>query len=225
MEESEISNFSVVQRETLAAIRKVYQSHQSRLWAPRYWGHLFIRFVAFCSIVGVMGFLFVSTWGSVPNAWETAFNFPYFPGNIGNIFFALLLLIIYVLIVAPWVWFIPKFSPVVSVIFKTFYYSFLVPGGAIATGVLSLLLVKSLRVVWESSIALLIYTLLADLLLLILIALYIYIESQLPYWVFMLLDKPIEMEKKVFMPIYEGLVNEVGLSRISRGKTKVQIGE
>jgi hypothetical protein len=209
MEHSEISNFSTVQREALRVIRKVYQSYQSKLWRPLYWEHLFVRFVAFCSITGVIGFLFIRTWGLAPNALETAFNFTYAPGNIGNVFFALLILIAYVLLTAPWAWFIPKLPRFMSNTFKILYYSFMIPGGAIAISILSMVLLGILRVVWGSSITLLIFTLLADMLLLMVITLYIYVETQLPYWVFMLLDKPIEIEKKAYMPTYEGLVNEV----------------
>jgi len=204
----ENNHFQELQRETFRTVKKVYQTSQTKLWRSGFWADLFIMIMAAVTIGGVAAYFLITTWGLSPNALELYFDFNRVPGRVGNLFFVAGMTLLYLVFVIPPITFISRMKKPMKGVFRTIYFVVFLP--------LSLLVYLQFATNYLNNgslgeidfLAFLPSWIVLVLGCLLFVAVCLCVLSQVPYWFFLVLSKPIYAEQKTYFPTYDSIVTE-----------------
>lgn len=203
-----ITSFEDLQNHTIKVVRQIYQDSQNKLWLSNYWEYIFTRLMAIIAIGGFVLYLLFTTWNMAPNVIERQFGITWMSGRIGNMAFVVGVTILYLILVIPTIIIIDNMSRMPRMLFRIAYFALLLPLSFLMIADLVSCYLNKCTVVTINISYFLAWCLTIDAVCLVLVATYIYIAAQLPYWFFFILTKPIHTERSAFLPTYDSIISE-----------------
>ncbi len=203
-----VDKFEELQKLALKTMRQVYAKAQGRLWKFDHWEYVFVRIMAFLTLAGLAGYLLIQTWNFSPNAIVQVFGIGLFLGKLGNLLFCTIYYLIYLVFVLLPIALIDSMSAKFKMFLRLVYFLIFLPASAFVAIIGFYYLLGSIPQNMTTSSFLLSMLILIDIIVLVLAIIYIYMKSQMSYWMFIMFVRPIDESKKTFLPTYDGIVKE-----------------